>query len=87
MSSLVESSKSKFHQNAISYVVRVTTAPFTSTGNFHSKTFREILRRFEKLERIWRLEKLEEFQNAKVTALEWRPDGRAVAIAYRVGYF
>ena len=32
MSSLVESSKSKSLQNAISYVVRVTTAPFISTG-------------------------------------------------------
>jgi len=40
------------------------------------------LHRFEKMERIWRLERLDDFANAKVTALEWRPDGRAVAIAY-----
>ena len=34
------------------------------------------------MERIWRLERLDDFANAKVTALAWRPDGRAVAIAY-----
>ena len=34
------------------------------------------------MERIWRLERLEDFASAKVTALEWRPDGRAIAIAY-----
>ena len=41
------------------------------------------LHRFEKFERVWKLERLENFPNAKITGICWRPDGRALAISYK----
>jgi hypothetical protein len=41
-----------------------------------------LLHRFEKLERAWVFKELDEFPNAKITSLCWRPDGRVICVAY-----
>ena len=63
-------------------LIRTTFLRFPSSELAQQPCNFRMFYRFEKMERIWRLERLEDFASAKVTALEWRPDGRAIAIAY-----